>query len=97
MCWNGLAFTAAAEIAGRRRAGTAMSLQNTIVSVGGTVAPTAFGALVATTSWPVAWGTVALAPAAALVLLQPLMADERRRAALRHSLLRQPRVQGAGA
>lgn len=97
MCWNGLAFTAAAEIAGRRRAGTAMSLQNTIVSVGGTVAPTAFGALVAATSWPVAWGTVALAPAAALILLQPLMADERRRAALRHSLLRQPRVQGAGA
>ncbi len=39
--WNGLAFTAAAEIAGRRRAGTAMSLQNTIVSVGGALAPAA--------------------------------------------------------
>ena len=35
MSWNGLAFTAAAEISGRARAGTAMSLQNTLISVGG--------------------------------------------------------------
>ena len=41
--WNGLAFTAAAEIAGRARAGTAMSLQNTLVSVLGVVASPLFG------------------------------------------------------
>ena len=46
MTWNGLAFTAAAEISGRARAGTAMSLQNTIISVGGALAPAAFGVLV---------------------------------------------------
>lgn len=80
MCWNGLAFTAAAEIAGRRRAGTAMSLQNTLVSIGGTLAPTAFGALVSATSWPVAYAAIAAAPALALALLAPLQADEARRA-----------------
>jgi predicted MFS family arabinose efflux permease len=80
MCWNGLAFTAAAEIAGRRRAGTAMSLQNTIVAVGSTIAPAAFGALVAATSWHVGFGVAALAPLAALAILGPLEADEARRA-----------------
>ena len=79
MCWNGLAFTAAAEIAGRRRAGTAMSLQNTIVSVGSTVAPAAFGALVAATSWQMGFGAAAIAPLVALAILGPLEADEARR------------------
>jgi sugar phosphate permease len=80
MCWNGLAFTAAAEIAGRARAGTAMSLQNTIVSVGGTVAPAAFGALVNATSWGAAYAASAVGPLVALVLLVPLQHDEARRA-----------------
>lgn len=80
MCWNGLAFTAAAEIAGRRRAGTAMSLQNTIVSVGGTIAPTAFGALVHAAGWGTAYAAAALGPVLALALLAPLQLDEARRA-----------------
>jgi sugar phosphate permease len=80
MCWNGLAFTAAAEIAGRRKAGTAMGLQNTLVSVGGLAAPTAFGALVGATSWPFAYAVIAAAPIAAYVVLAPLEADEARRA-----------------
>jgi sugar phosphate permease len=80
MCWNGLAFTAAAEIAGRRRAGTAMSLQNTIVSVGGTVAPTAFGAVVHVAGWGAAYAGAALGPVVALALLAPLQHDEARRA-----------------
>ncbi|HYF25070.1 MAG TPA: MFS transporter [Baekduia sp.] len=83
MCWNGLAFTAAAEIAGRRRAGTAMSLQNTVVSIGGTLAPTAFGALVGAASWPVAYAAIAAAPLLALAVLAPLEADERCRAEAR--------------
>ena len=51
--WNGLAFTAAAEIAGRARAGTAMSLQNTLVSVLGDRRSPLFGFLVEPTrgSW----------------------------------------------
>jgi MFS family permease len=80
MCWNGLAFTVAAEIAGRRRAGTAVSLQNTIVAVGGALAPAGFGALVHASSWAVAYGTCALAPVVAFVLLAPLVRDETDRA-----------------
>jgi sugar phosphate permease len=76
MTWNGLAFTAAAEISGRARAGTAMSLQNTIISVGGAVAPPAFGVLVEATSWTASFALLALAPLAAFVVLRPLEGDE---------------------
>ncbi|WCB96835.1 putative MFS-type transporter [Baekduia alba] len=81
MCWNGLAFTAAAEIAGRHRAGTAMGLQNTVVSVGSTLAPTGFGALVHAAGWSAAYGAAAVGPVVALALLAPLQRDEARRAA----------------
>ena len=87
MCWNGLAFTAAAEIAGRRRAGTAMSLQNTIVAIGGTIAPTAFGALVHGAGWGTAYAAAALGPVVALALLAPLQLDEARRARERRARL----------
>jgi MFS family permease len=76
MSWNGLAFTAAAEISGRARAGTAMSMQNTLISVGGVLAPTAFGVLVELTSWTAAYALLALAPLAAFVVLAPLEGDE---------------------
>lgn len=76
MCWNGLAFTVAAEIAGRRRAGTAVSLQNTIVSVGGAIAPAAFGALVAATSWTAGFALCAAAPVVAFAVLGPLAGEE---------------------
>ncbi len=79
MSWNGLAFTAAAEISGRERAGTAMGVQNTILAFGAALAPLAFGALVAATSWAAAFGLLALAPAAAFVVLGPLVGDERGR------------------
>jgi sugar phosphate permease len=83
MSWNGLAFTAAAEISGRARAGTAMSLQNTIISVGGVLAPTAFGVLVEATSWTAAYATLAVAPLAAFAVLRPLEGDEDARIAAR--------------
>lgn len=76
MSWNGLAFTAAAEISGRARAGTAMSLQNTILAVGGALAPVAFGAVVQVSAWAPAFALLALAPAAAFHVLGPLLADE---------------------
>ncbi len=83
MSWNGLAFTAAAEISGHARAGTAMSLQNTLISVGGVVAPTAFGALVEATSWTAAYVVLGLAPLAAFAVLRPLEGDEDDRIAAR--------------
>jgi MFS family permease len=76
MTWNGLAFTAAAEISGRARAGTAMSLQNTIISVGGALAPPVFGVLVEATSWTTSFAVLALAPLAAFLVLAPLEGDE---------------------
>jgi sugar phosphate permease len=83
MTWNGLAFTAAAEISGRARAGTAMSLQNTIISVGGAAAPPAFGLLVEATSWTASFALLALAPLAAYGILRPLEGDEDARIAAR--------------
>ncbi len=83
MSWNGLAFTAAAEISGRARAGTAMSLQNTIIAAAGAAAPVAFGALVSATSWPVGYAVMALTPAAAWFVLAPLEGEEDERAARR--------------
>jgi predicted MFS family arabinose efflux permease len=76
MTWNGLAFTAAAEISGRKRAGTAMSVQNTLIAVGTALAPALFGAVVDASSWSVAYGLCALAPLAAYVVLGPLVDDE---------------------
>jgi predicted MFS family arabinose efflux permease len=83
MSWNGLAFTAAAEISGHARAGTAMSLQNTLISVGGVLAPSAFGVLVEATSWTTAYVVLALAPLAAFAVLAPLEGDEDDRIAAR--------------
>ena len=89
MTWNGLAFTAAAEISGRARAGTAMSLQNTILAVGGALAPSAFGAAVEATSWTVAFAVLALAPLVAVFVLHPLEGDEDARVADRERRLAQ--------
>jgi sugar phosphate permease len=83
MSWNGLAFTAAAEMSGRARAGTAMSLQNTVISVGGMLAPSAFGVLVEATSWNAAYIVLALAPLVACVVLAPLEGEEDERVAAR--------------
>lgn len=91
--WNGLSFTAAAEIAGRARAGTAMSLQNMLVSVLGAVAAPLFGVLVEASSYQLAFLAVALAPIAGWWVLRPLEGDEAQRAEAR--LLRLRQHQGA--
>jgi sugar phosphate permease len=87
MTWNGLAFTAAAEISGRARAGTAMSIQNAMNAVGSVVAPMAFGVLVDSGGWGVAFAVLALAPAAAFAVLAPLVGDECERAEARERRL----------
>jgi len=91
MSWNGLAFTAAAELSGRVRAGTAMSMQNTVVAVASSVAPVAFGGLVEATSWPPGFALCAVAPAAAFAVLAPLQAEEAERA--RRRRIPSPQVQ----
>ncbi len=80
LSWNGLAFTAAGEVAGVARSGTAIGLQNTMVLGGAAVAPPLFAALVGATSWSAAFALLSLAPAiaAALLLSGPLKAGGRR-------------------
>ena len=87
MVWNGLAFTAAAEISGRAQAGTAMSVQNTITSVGTVFSPIAFGAFVEVTSWWAGFAALAFCPLAAWWVLAPLVGDEERRADARQARL----------
>ncbi len=87
MTWNGLAFTAAAEISGKARAGTAMSMQNTIVAIGGAVSPAAFGAFVEFAGWAPAYLALAAGPLAAWLVLAPLVGEEDQRVARRTARL----------
>ena len=73
MSWNGLSFTAAAEIAGRRRAGAAVGFQQTVLAVGSAVAPIAFAAAAAA-SWRFAFAGAAVCPVVGALLLRPLRA-----------------------
>jgi len=92
MGWNGLAFTTAAELSGRVRAGTAMSLQNAIVSAGGALGPALFGVVVEATAWPLAFALAALAPALAFMVLAPLEREEERRSHARAKRRPSPEV-----
>jgi sugar phosphate permease len=69
MSWNGLSFTAAAELAGRDRSGAAIGFQQTVLSATGAVAPPAFAAAVDATSWRFAYAAAALFPLAGSLLL----------------------------
>jgi MFS family permease len=71
MAWNGLSFTIAAELGGRR-SGAAIGLQQTVLSASGVGAPVAFAALVSWTSWQAAFAVAALFPLAGRLLLQRL-------------------------
>jgi sugar phosphate permease len=72
MSWNGLSFTAAAELAGRARSGAAIGFQQTVLSVIGIGAPVAFAAAVSALSWRAAFALAALFPLAGVWLLRPL-------------------------
>jgi sugar phosphate permease len=75
--WNGLSFTATAELAGRERSGAALGFQQTALGLGSMVAPLAFAALVSVTSWLVGFALLALLPLAAFATFGPLLAAER--------------------
>ena len=72
MAWNGLAFTAAAELAGASRSAAAIGFQQTALSVFVMIAPVAFAALVEATSWRTGFALLALSPLAGWLLLAPL-------------------------
>ena len=74
MAWNGLSFTAAAELAGRRRSGAAIGMQQTSLAAAGAVVPPAFAALVVATSWGAGFALAALFPLLGVQLLRPLRA-----------------------
>jgi sugar phosphate permease len=88
MSWNGLSFTAAAEISGRRQAGTAMGIQNTAMRLVAAGVPVALGALASEVSWAMAFAVMGLTPLRARALLEPLVEDERRRGRERSARLR---------
>ena len=72
MAWNGLSFTAAAELAGALRTGAAIGVQQTVLAAFGVAAPVAFAATVSWISWPAAFAVAALIPLAGWGLLAPL-------------------------
>jgi sugar phosphate permease len=61
MAWNGLSFTIAAEVGGRR-SGAAIGIQQTVLSASGVAVPVAFAAAVSATSWQAAFGLAAVFP-----------------------------------
>ncbi|HWB55755.1 MAG TPA: MFS transporter [Gaiellaceae bacterium] len=68
--WNGLSFTAAAELAGRARAGAALGFQQTSLAVASGVVPPAFAVLVDGSSWGVGFGLAAALPLAGAALVR---------------------------
>jgi sugar phosphate permease len=87
MSWNGLSFTAAAEISGRRQAGKAMGIQNTSMRVVAAGVPVGLGALASAVSWHAVFVVMGIAPLIARALLTPLVDDERLRRRDRHARL----------
>jgi MFS family permease len=72
MAWNGLSFTAAAELAGPVRSGAALGVQQTVLSACGVGAPILFAVCVAQGSWTLAFVVAALFPLAGWWMLGPL-------------------------
>jgi sugar phosphate permease len=87
MSWNGLSFTAAAEISGRRQAGTAMGIQNTTMRLVAAGVPVGLGVLASAVSWHAVFVVMGVTPLMARALLTPLVDDERRRRQDRHARL----------
>jgi hypothetical protein len=69
LSWNGLAFTAAAELAGTGAAGAALGLQQTVLGVIGAIAPIGFAAVVSGASWRVAFLAAGAGPLLGWALL----------------------------
>jgi sugar phosphate permease len=70
LAWNGLSFTAAAELSGAARSGAALGLQQTLLGVTGAGVPPAFAAVVAAASWRVAFALAAIGPLLGVLALR---------------------------
>ncbi len=70
LAWNGLSFTAAAELSGAARSGAALGLQQTFLGVTGAGVPPAFAAVVAASSWRVAFALAAVGPLLGVLVLR---------------------------
>jgi sugar phosphate permease len=92
MSWNGLSFTAAAEISGRRQAGTAMGIQNTSMRLVAVGVPVGLGAIGSGVSWQLAFLLMGAAPLAARRVLAPLVAEEHERRVARRARLADARA-----
>jgi sugar phosphate permease len=64
LSWNGLSFTATAELAGRARSGAALGLQQTALAVAAASTPPVFASVVEAGSWGIGFGLAALLPLA---------------------------------
>jgi sugar phosphate permease len=71
--WNGLSFTATAELAGRARSGAALGVQQTSLAVAAAVAAPVFAATVEASSWGIAFGLAALLPLAGAGLVRRIV------------------------
>ena len=72
MAWNGLAFTAAAELAGAPRSGAAIGLQQSVLAGLALVAPVVFASTVSAWSWQAAFAIAALPVLVGWAGLRPL-------------------------
>ena len=72
LSWNGLSFVAAAEIAGARASGAALGLQQTFLGVGAIITPIVFAALVAASTWRIAFLAAGLFPVLGWATIRPL-------------------------
>jgi sugar phosphate permease len=70
--WNGLAFTAAAELAGQGRSGVAIGVQHTVLYTLAVAAPMAFAASVSASTWAAAFVLAAIFPLVGSRALRPL-------------------------
>jgi sugar phosphate permease len=92
MSWNGLSFTAVAEIAGGLQAGTAMGIQNTVMRGMSIGVPVGLAALAVSVSWSASFLVMGLAALAGRAVLSDLVLDEnmRREERVRRAALEQP-------
>jgi sugar phosphate permease len=74
--WNGLSFTAAAELATEGRSGSAIAIQQTALFAAAAIAAPVFGGLVEETGWRVAFLALGIGPLVAWLLLGPLVRSE---------------------
>jgi sugar phosphate permease len=72
LSWNGLSFTAAAELAGRARSGAAIGFQQTALSVSYAATAPVFAAVVDAGSWRLGFALAALMPLAGATMLRRL-------------------------